>query len=302
LKSAGNPQDARLRELRFLARLEREGDLPLAPPLPDFEKLMIAQLLSDGCINGLATLGWDRSLPFGLIEAEINDDRRLDLHRLLAGEPLTIKINHKGRIRLSELEQGLQAGRDRDPTGLMLSKRHLDRDLAIAALSARPESPVSVAFLDMNGLKAINDRYGHAAGDAAIKAYLQVLSVLCGDGIEGYRGDGGDEVVLVLRATNEERAARLIRDVLLKLQAERLEGLRVVLTASCGIRTTTDPGADATLLKGEADKEQYRAKTEAKKWAHKPSVIAAPDRLDVLPKTPLAVSPQRLDSNGREHS
>lgn len=297
-----NPQDARLRELRFLARLEREGDLPLTPPLPDFEKLMIAQLLSEGCINGLATLGWDRSLPFGLIEAEINDDRRLDLHRLLGGEPLTIKINHKGRIRLSELEQGLQAGRDRDPTGLMLSKRHLDRDLAIAVLSARPEAPVSVAFLDMNGLKSINDRYGHAAGDAAIKAYLLVLSVLCSDGIDGYRGDGGDEVVLVLRETTEDRAAHLIRDVLLKLQAERLEGLRVVLTASCGIRATTDPGVDAALLKDEADKEQYRAKTEAKKWAHKPSAIASRERLEVLPKTPLVASAPRVDSGGREHS
>jgi diguanylate cyclase (GGDEF)-like protein len=287
VKGAGNAEDARLRELRFLARLERERELPVAPPLPDFEKLMIAQLLSDGCINGLATLGWDQSLPFGLIEAEISDDRRLDLHRLLAGQPLTIKINHKGRVRLSELEQGLQAGRDRDPTGFMLSKRHLDRDLAIAALSARPEAPVSVAFLDMNGLKVINDRHGHAAGDAAIKAYLQVLSVLCGDGIEGYRGDGGDEVVLVLRATTEERASRLIRDALLKLQAERLDGLRVVLTASCGIRTTTDPAADAALLKDEADKAQYRAKSEAKKSRNKPSVIATPDRLEVLPQTAL---------------
>ena len=59
-----------------------------------------------------------------------------------------LKISHEGRVRLSELEQQLRSGRDRDETGLLWAKRHLTTDLAIAVLSASQKAPLSVAFAD----------------------------------------------------------------------------------------------------------------------------------------------------------
>jgi diguanylate cyclase (GGDEF)-like protein len=270
-------EDARLRELQFLARLDREGRVDLTVAVEDPDRLMILHLLRERYVNHLAALeGTSGEIPD--LEDALRGRLAHDLDLLLKVEPVAFRINHKGRLRLAELEQALQTGRDRDPTGLMFSKRHLDRDLAIAVLSARPETPVSVAFVDMNGLKTINDSHGHGAGDKAITTYLQVLASICGDGIEGYRGDGGDEVVLVVRAMPKDRVASLLNAVLVKLAAEKVEGVDVVLTASCGIASTSDPAADGDALKDRADKAQYRAKEAASNAGEgKPSVIAVED-------------------------
>src|SRR6266446_9302873 len=178
--------DARIRELQFLAKLDREERVVITVAVEDPDRLMILHLLRERYVNDLAALT-HTSGEIPDLEDALRNRLVHDLDLLLKVEPVTFRINHKGRLRLAELEHALQTGRDRDPTGLMLSKRHLDQDLAIAVLSARPETPVSVAFLDMNGLKAINDRQGHDAGDKAIRTYLQTLSMICGEGVEGYR-------------------------------------------------------------------------------------------------------------------
>jgi diguanylate cyclase (GGDEF)-like protein len=281
-----NSKDARLRELQFLARLDREGRVDLTVAVEDPDRLMILHLLRERYVNHLAALeGTSGEIPD--LEDALRDRLAHDLDLLLKVEPVAFRINHKGRLRLAELEHALQTGRDRDPTGLMFSKRHLDRDLAIAILWARPEAPASVAFVDMNGLKVINDRYGHGAGDDAIRTYLRVVASICGNGIEGYRGDGGDEVVLVLRATPKERAASLLNAVLVKLAAEKVEGVGPVLTASCGIASTSDPTAEGEAIKNRADKAQYRAKDVARHAPEpKPSVIAVEDGAPEIVRVP----------------
>jgi diguanylate cyclase (GGDEF)-like protein len=271
-----NPSDARLRELQFLAKLDREERVDITVAVEDPDRLMILHLLREGYVNGLAALT-HTSGEIPDLEYALWDRLRHDIDLLLKVEPVALRINHKGRLRLAELQQALQTGRDRDPTGLMLSKRHLDRDLAIAAMSARTESPVSVAFLDMNGLKAINDRHGHDAGDRAIRTYLQAVSIICGDGVEGYRGDGGDEVVLIMRATSTDRASALLKDVLVKLAGERVDGVTMGLTASCGIATTNNPNEDGGALKKRADEAQYRAKATARKSEPKQSIVTVED-------------------------
>jgi GGDEF domain-containing protein len=55
-------------------------------------------------------------------------------------------------------------------------------------------------LIDMNGLKAINDRHGHRAGDTAIRTYLEAVVATFGEHGEAYRGEGGDEVVVLLIA------------------------------------------------------------------------------------------------------
>lgn len=65
----------------------------------------------------------------------------------------------------------------------MWAGRYWERDLRIALLSVSKESPVACCFLDMNGLKAINDNHprGHEAGDDAMREYLRAIA----DNIEG---------------------------------------------------------------------------------------------------------------------
>ncbi|KYF61552.1 hypothetical protein BE11_12795 [Sorangium cellulosum] len=193
----------------------------------------------------------------------------------LAGRPITLTISHKGRVRLSELEQQLRTGRDRDETGLLWAKRHLDTDLAISLLSASNETPLSVVFLDMNGLKAINDTHGHAAGDDAIRAFFQAVISTLGQHGEAYR-NGGDEVVVILPGTTDERAGTLLDAFVRQLGKEGLRlsdgTTELTLTASCGSASTVNPAEEAKALLKRADDVQYGAKEKSK--AHTPRVSA----------------------------
>jgi diguanylate cyclase (GGDEF)-like protein len=274
--------DARLRELQFLARLDREDVVHLTVAVEDPDRLMILHLLRERYINHLAALSHTSGEVADLEEA-FEDRLRHDLDLLLRVEPVAFRINHRGRLRISELQQALQTGRDREPFGIMFSKRHLDRDLMIAIISARIDAPVAVAYFDLNDLKVINDKHGgHDAGDAAIRTYLQTIATICGDNIEGYRGDGGDEVVLIMKSTSAEQGRALLDGLLRKLHGEKVEGVPFALTASCGVVVANEPAADAQVLKKRADEAQYRAKAEAKKLSPRLSAIVVEDRAPEL--------------------
>jgi len=270
-------QDARIEELAFLAAVER-GTLTkvshadLADPR---RKAMIAHLLHQEYLNGVEGLFWPQGrvpafeLRSGVVdfEAQARAYACGHLARFLTQQEVHVQLSHKGRLRWAELGQALRVGRDRDPSGILWAKRHRDASLAVAVLVASPASPTSVACLDMNGLKAINDKYGHDAGDAAIRTYLQTIAALMGDGAEGFRGDGGDEVVLVMRDTSAAAAAVVAKGILRQLAKEcvQVDGKTVAasITAACGLATTSDPGSVAAGLHGRADAAQTRAKEKS---------------------------------------
>lgn len=279
--------DARVREMKFFSRLDREGKILVetvdagGPGLHSQERQMIISLLKDEYVNGIDSAPGVLDLMVNWSAKGAHDSIvRQQLHNLLLGRSaVELHISHKGRVRLSELEQQLKTGRDRDPTGLCLAKRHLLIDLAIVVLSVDKDSPLSVVFLDMNGLKAINDTHGHRAGDEAIRAYLEAVVVAFGEHGEAYRGEGGDEVVVVLPNTTDARAGKLLETFARQLGKDVLVlgDTSARLTASCGSAGTTDPNEDAAVLLERADKAQYRAKDEARKHAPRKSTIALGD-------------------------
>ena len=72
--------------------------------------------------------------------------------------------------------------------------------------------PISILVLDMNGLKEINDTQGHAAGDDLLIVSAEVIR-------KAFRPDdivariGGDEFVVILPATNQETALKIVARV-----------------------------------------------------------------------------------------
>src|SRR5207248_2892021 len=142
------------------------------------------------------------------------------------------------RLRLSELQQVLQTGRDREPFGILLGQRHVIPDLTIAIAFATEASPLSIAFLDLNGFKAINDTLGHAAGDDALKSFMSVVSMLTERLGEGYRA-GGDEVVVIMPGATTDLALKTMHTVAVQLHKEKMPG-DLPLSVSCGIATTVD--------------------------------------------------------------
>ena len=273
------PTDARLRELQLLAKLDREDVVHQTVGVEDPDRLMILHLIRERYVNDLAALT-HTSGEIPDLEDALRDRRRRDLDLLLRVEPVALRINHKGRLRLSELLQALQTGRDREPFGILLGQRHVAPDLAIA-IASMPK-PLSIAFLDANGFKAINDILGHGAGDEALKIYMSVVLMLTEALGEAYR-NGGDEVVVIMPGTTADRALHIVRAVAAQLHKEKMPG-DLPLSVSCGIATTIDANMDAAEFMRAADLEQKRAKERSRVAGPRPSAIAIPGKeVQVLP-------------------
>jgi diguanylate cyclase (GGDEF)-like protein/putative nucleotidyltransferase with HDIG domain len=124
---------------------------------------------------------------------------------------------------------------------------------------------VAVVLLDINGLKAINDTYGHLAGDAALREYGQVLRQLAGPGVLVARY-GGDEFALILPQTTRTEAEQTARELSQGLQRPfTFAGHTMPLpTAGWGVASFPEDASRATELVCEADRRLYLDKRRRK--------------------------------------
>lgn len=135
---------------------------------------------------------------------------------------------------------------------------------------ARPVAPGSAAALvvaDMDNLKSINDALGHAAGDAALRAFVSRCRLRLQPG-QTLGRLGGDEFALYLPATTPAAAAALVeslRDAL--AQPQRGDGYASRLSASFGITACDGPALEGLLARADAqmyaDKRRRRAAAAA---------------------------------------
>jgi diguanylate cyclase (GGDEF)-like protein len=142
-----------------------------------------------------------------------------------------------------------------DPLTGLGNRRALERELARTMLrSRRLDHPLALLFLDVNDLKLVNDRFGHAAGDSTLRALGHTLRQCSRDGADsGYRV-GGDEFVLIVLAHRDgaERLARRIHD---GFQARSPHQSRL----SSGV-VEWDGALSASELLNEADRRMYQNK------------------------------------------
>jgi diguanylate cyclase (GGDEF)-like protein len=274
--------DARIEELKLLAEIDRTGGVTLQPERgPKWD--MVFFLVYERFATSF-NMPW--TAPSALIGTlPLESDLERHIHScwaksvsdvLEARQGVRLELTHKGRVRLSELRQAFRTGKDREPFGILWDGRHLENDLQIAILDAGESTPLSVGFLDMNGLKPINDTNGHEAGSQALLAYFHAVATALADKAEAYRV-GGDEVIAVLPSHGMEDAKSRLRKACLLLMKEEIGNKLPHVSLSVGLVTTTDPKAKHTELRDRADKAMYRAKDETKKTAPRPSAIAEAD-------------------------
>jgi len=125
----------------------------------------------------------------------------------------------------------------------------------------------AIAFVDLDGFKAVNDIYGHDAGDVVIKhaANRVKAAVRTNDFVARL---GGDEFVILLPCTTIElrnNVERAIEKVLASLAAPFVIGERsVALSASIGISFYPMDGVDLQSLLRRADEQMYQVKRSGK--------------------------------------
>ena len=125
--------------------------------------------------------------------------------------------------------------------------------------------PVMLMFLDMDGLKYINDNFGHKAGDIAIASMAEVLRNACTEGEVCCRF-GGDEFIIFAADYTEERAKALgdnIQAMLAQMNKER--DFPYTLSTSLGYHITVpEPGVNLFQLVTVADNIMYAEKKKKK--------------------------------------
>ncbi|MBM7808221.1 diguanylate cyclase (GGDEF)-like protein [Geodermatophilus bullaregiensis] len=141
-----------------------------------------------------------------------------------------------------------------DPlTGALNRRAFLAR---LQQMMAGPTDPGLVCLVDLDDFTAVNDRNGHAAGDAVLVAVTRALSATVRE-VDTVAHLGGDEFALLLPGTT----AAIGEGVAARVRAAVAEaGAAVGVTASIGVATLV-PGEDVHDLLHRADAAVYAAKT-----------------------------------------
>ena len=144
----------------------------------------------------------------------------------------------------------------------VLNRRGLTERLTMAlALARRSATTVTVTLLDLDGFRDVNERFGHALGDEALRVVAHRLREAVRDHDLVAR-TGGDEFAVVLQATDEASAvivaARLLADL---ARVHRVGGFRLELRASAGVATFPRDAEDLTGLLWAADVALARARS-----------------------------------------
>jgi diguanylate cyclase (GGDEF)-like protein len=161
-----------------------------------------------------------------------------------------------------ERERRIQAEADTDELTGLANRRSLQRMLEAALARARTHGVgVGVLMLDLDGFKAVNDRFGHAAGDATLREVAVRLrrSVRERDLVAR---TGGDEFVVVLPDLGSEHAAYDAAERIEAAFAEPLEigGADAALRAAVGVACHPRDGDGPDELLAAADRAMYARK------------------------------------------
>ncbi|MEW6563052.1 MAG: diguanylate cyclase [Pseudomonadota bacterium] len=163
-----------------------------------------------------------------------------------------------------ELEQVSELVREDQLTGA-LNRRGLDEIMEKEfKRTQRAQSPISIALLDIDNFKRLNDTLGHQAGDQALIHLAKVIkeTLRPSDSVGRY---GGEEFIIILPDTGLDEAvatvSRLQRELTKKFFMHNNE--RLLITFSAGVALRGDD-EDETEVVGRADKAMYQAKQTGK--------------------------------------
>jgi diguanylate cyclase (GGDEF)-like protein len=141
-------------------------------------------------------------------------------------------------------------------TGLSNYRRLISVLEAELDRSRRTQRPFSIVLLDMDGLKAINDRYGHLTGSRALVRLGKILRSHS-RAIDTAARYGGDEFALVLPEAGPDIANRVVSRIRERMAAE-VEF--PALSASAGVAAFPEDGDTPEKLLGAADRALYGMK------------------------------------------
>ena len=171
-------------------------------------------------------------------------------------------------------------------TGLLNAAAWQDDAAAEISRAVRARLPLALVLLDIDHFKAVNDTYGHLAGDQVLRAVAGIItSQLRGYDIAGRYG--GEEFAVVLPHTQPGQARRIAERLRVAVAAAHLPAgaadgppVRVRITVSAGVASRADCGPGLHALIAAADAALYDAKAagrnRVRSWREQSPDRAAP--------------------------
>jgi two-component system, cell cycle response regulator len=183
--------------------------------------------------------------------------------RVQLGTSLSFRFSLVTEEEEAALRRVFEAAMTDGLTGLF-NRKHTDERLeAELAYCSRHNTPLSIAMVDVDFFKRVNDTYGHPAGDAVLCAVAKWMS-------EGLRSEdvlgryGGEEFLVIARGTGLEEAMRMAERLRSRISMHPVtfDGTNIVVTASFGVASTACVARPTTreALVSLADERLYRAK------------------------------------------
>lgn len=181
-------------------------------------------------------------------------------------EFVELQVRLRSALRVRELIALLAQRAQLDGLTGLWNRTYFDTNLKqCLARAVRHQHPLSLAMLDIDHFKAINDMYGHPAGDLVLSAVARTLQRECRATDSACRY-GGEEFAVIMPDTDASEAAPVcerIRGAIERIDWPGAPGLRVTISAGVvGERAPARASADAWVK--EADRCLYLAKHEGR--------------------------------------
>ena len=198
-------------------------------------------------------------------DLKLDDDRIIKLTQRIMDDGSVVTMYRDVTLERAE-EERINAMALRDSLTGLSNRRAFDAQIEDALNTYRShETPFLLAFIDLDDFKAVNDTYGHGAGDAVLQFLASTVQSHIKDADVAVRL-GGDEFAIIFRETDdanlaEERLNKIIKEI---QAVDELEGYPINVGASVGLACCPYDGTDASNLMEAADKALYSAKEKGK--------------------------------------
>ena len=189
---------------------------------------------------------------------DITARRQTELELQRANLQLRRQVQKIGKLHAELQEQAI-----RDPLTGLYNRRYLDETLEREFSRARRAGyPISMLMMDVDQFKAVNDTYGHKAGDRVLRSLGEIIE-LCIRQSDIPCRFGGEEFVIVMPETSIETAAQRAEQIRLRFYSARFfkGGPPLTPTLSIGIAAYPAQGHSSGKLLHAADVAMYTAKS-----------------------------------------
>jgi diguanylate cyclase (GGDEF)-like protein len=203
--------------------------------------------------------------------AELNRAFAMSQHRLRTAEQRIETLGKRdSRIRQKFLRLAQEAAQVRhiayhdELTGLPNRSLLFDRFTQAVARAARQDTQVALLFLDLDGFKRVNDRFGHAAGDKLLQQVAGRLSACIRASDTACRYGGDEFVVMLPQVDRQESAAAVAEKIRAGFAAPFVvDASTITLTASIGTAVYPIDGRSYRDLIHQSDIGMYRRKARS---------------------------------------